>query len=147
MLAMVSVEINLMPNWTFFVQLGIFLSSAIVLNIFVIRPVLRIFDRRSEYTIDAESEAAELNDESEQIESTCDRAIREVLREAHIQRAMCVAKARADADMMAENAKRESKQIAMETDISIDSSEKSISDDIAKNSRIIADEIVARIAG
>ncbi len=53
--------IDLLPNKTFFVQLGIFLFTFICLNFLVFQPVLRILQRRRELTVGSEKEAAEIN--------------------------------------------------------------------------------------
>ncbi len=57
--------IDLMPNETFFVQLGIFLVTLFCLNFLVFQPVLRILKRRQELTEGAEAEAARLGGETE----------------------------------------------------------------------------------
>lgn len=57
--------IDLLPNYTFFIQWGLFLYTFLVLNFLVFRPVMRILQRRRELTIGAEQEAEVLNDKTE----------------------------------------------------------------------------------
>jgi F-type H+-transporting ATPase subunit b len=57
--------IDLMPNQTFFIQMGIFLFSMALLNFLVFRPVLKILAKRKELTEDARLEAARLDIETQ----------------------------------------------------------------------------------
>lgn len=57
--------IDLLPNKTFFVQVGLFIFTYLVLNFLVFQPVLRILDRRKKLTVGSEKEAAELNTRTE----------------------------------------------------------------------------------
>jgi F-type H+-transporting ATPase subunit b len=57
--------IDLMPNMTFFVQLGIFLLTLACLHLLVFRPVLRLIARRKEVTEGYRSRADEFTAETE----------------------------------------------------------------------------------
>lgn len=57
--------IDLMPNITFFVQLGVFLVTLLILHLLVFRPILRIIDRRQALTEGAQEEAQVLDSKTE----------------------------------------------------------------------------------
>lgn len=57
--------IDLMPNMTFFVQMGIFLFTLIFMNVLIFRPVLRLIERRREVTEGYRAQAAGLQDQTE----------------------------------------------------------------------------------
>ena len=59
--------IDLMPNQTFFVQVGLFLFTYVVLTYLVFKPVLRILERRKQLTIGAEQQAAEISTRTENL--------------------------------------------------------------------------------
>jgi len=57
--------INLMPDLTFFVQMGIFIFVLISMRILIFRPILRILVRRKELTEGAQEEAEALDIKTE----------------------------------------------------------------------------------
>jgi len=142
-----TVEIHLMPDWTIFVQLGIFLLSAAVLTFFVFRPVLRLFDRRRGYTSDAEIEAGRLNGEAESLEFSCNKLLTEALENAHIRKSKEIAMANSEAERIVSDARIRAKQIAEETDISIYTSEKSVMEEMKINAEMLAGDMISRVTG
>lgn len=59
--------IDLMPNMTFFVQLGIFLVTLVLMNFLIFRPVLRLIAKRKEVTEGYRIRAEQLSAETDQL--------------------------------------------------------------------------------
>lgn len=59
--------IDLMPNMTFFVQLGIFLITLSFLHLLIFRPVLRLIAKRKEVTDGYRSRAEQLGTQTEEM--------------------------------------------------------------------------------
>lgn len=64
---LLSSEINLFPDGTVFVQLGIFLAVAALLNTLVFKPILRIMDLRRSKTEGDRRRIEELKNETEKL--------------------------------------------------------------------------------
>ncbi|MFO1463024.1 MAG: ATP synthase F0 subunit B [bacterium] len=62
--------VELLPNETLFVQIGVFLFTFIVLNFLVFRPVLRLMERRKSLTVGAEHEAEVLGEKTQKLIET-----------------------------------------------------------------------------
>ena len=76
MLTLIASGINLMPDRTLIIQLGIFLFVIATLQICIFGPVLRIIDKRKSATKDAQEEARRLTAESERIEKESGAALK-----------------------------------------------------------------------
>jgi F-type H+-transporting ATPase subunit b len=59
--------IDLMPNATFFVQLGIFLFTLTCMHLLIFRPVLRLMAKRKEVTEGYRHRAEDLDSQTEQM--------------------------------------------------------------------------------
>lgn len=68
--------IDLMPNVTFFVQLGIFLVTLFALHLLIFRPILRIIVRREELTAGFRKETDTLNDKTEALLLDCENKMK-----------------------------------------------------------------------
>jgi len=59
--------VELLPNETLFIQIGVFLITFIILNFLVFRPVLRLMDRRKALTLGAEHDAKFLDEKTQKM--------------------------------------------------------------------------------
>lgn len=57
--------INLAPDLTVFIQIGLFVSLIFILNILIYKPVLKVLDSRGKKISGLEDDAARLNEEVE----------------------------------------------------------------------------------
>lgn len=143
MLAVIASGINLAPDWTFVIQLGVFLSAVAVLYVFVFGPTFRILDMRKKFTTDARCRADELADESNRMEEERKKAVAtahtevdaermRVVREADIRAGQIVADAREKSSRLINaQAKAKSKELA--------------SLDVESEAKAIADSIISRV--
>lgn len=145
MLAVMAVKIELMPDWTIFVQLGVFLSTLVVLNLLVFRPVLRIIDRRRTFTDDARADAEQKNAEAARLEDERSRAITTAIREGEVLRDGKVAASRKEAEAIVAEARESAKRLLDSTEISIESSEEAARSIISREAEGLAEEIANRI--
>jgi len=90
--------IRLLPDWTFFVQLFIFLFVLLVLTVLVIWPMQKLIDRRRAFTNETVEGAAHLIAEAEQFELGRKEMLALALREAQAERERQATAARRDAD-------------------------------------------------
>lgn len=145
MLLTVSADIHLMPDWTFFVQLGIFLLAAAMMYLFIVRPIQKVLDMRKLYTKDADSNAEMLNAESAALERERIEAIEKALRKAHEARESSIASAKERAGEIINEARIEARRIVDDADVSIDSSRRMIVDEMGSQADELAKEIERRI--
>lgn len=145
MLAVMAVKIELMPDWTIFVQLGVFLSTLVVLNFLVFRPVLRIIDRRRTFTDDARADAEQKNAEAARLEDERSRSITAAIREGEVLRDGKVAASRKEAEAIVAEARESAKRLLDSTEISIESSEEAARSIISREAEGLAEEIANRI--
>ncbi len=147
MLASTGAKINIMPDWTVFVQLGVFLLTLLVLNFLVFRPVLRVLDRRRSFTEDARKDAAEKNLESDRLEDEREAAITKAYKEAEAMREEKVAAKRKEAEKIVSDAKTRMQGLLDSTEVSVETSESAAAQEISKRAEELAKEIVSRVAG
>jgi len=145
MLAVMALKIELMPDWTIFVQLGIFISTMAVLHLLVFRPVLRIIDRRAQYTSDARADARDKNAEAERVEGERSLAISAVIKEGEQARERKLTEARKDAEKIVAEAREAARRMLDTTEVSVESSEEVAEMVIEVESEILADDIANRI--
>lgn len=142
---MLAFEINLIPDWTTFVQLAIFLSTLVVLNFFVFRPTLRTLDRRREFTEERRVEAEKLGAEAEFLEkemaSKLSAEIESLTKENNIR----IAAANRDAEKTVRAARLKAKEISDSADHSIAVSEERLALEMKKSAAELAGDIVRRI--
>jgi len=144
-IAIVATKIHLMPNWTIAVQLGIFLSALVVLNFLVFRPIMHIFDTRRKYTSDAEDNEMALSGESERLERSRTGALSDALAEAQLARAKAISRAQSEGEQIIADAREDARLLALETEVSIESSERSIFEEMNEEANEISEEIVREI--
>ncbi|HPM40860.1 MAG TPA: ATP synthase F0 subunit B [bacterium] len=147
MLASTGAKINIMPDWTVFVQLGVFLLTLLVLNFLVFRPVLRVLDRRRSFTEDARNDAAEKNLESEKLEKEREAAITEAYKEAEVMREAKIAAKRREAEAIVADAKTRMQGLLDSTEVSVETSESAAASEISRRAEELAKGIVSRVAG
>ncbi|MBU4485115.1 ATP synthase F0 subunit B [bacterium] len=61
----VTPHIQLIPDWTVFIQIAIFIAVTLVLNLLVFKPIVKILKRRHEATSGAMNYASELEEKAE----------------------------------------------------------------------------------
>jgi F0F1-type ATP synthase membrane subunit b/b' len=140
-----SESIRLMPDWTVTVQLLIFVSVMTALTFLVIRPTIRIIDRRKQFTSDAAEEAEKLFAEAEQLRAGRREALAMSLKDAHAEYEKRTAEARKSADAITEAARAKVADILRGEAKSIASSEVVGDKDLDARVKEISREIVARV--
>ncbi|MFA4875622.1 MAG: hypothetical protein WC690_09825 [bacterium] len=139
-------EITLMPDWTVVVQLFIFLVVATTLTFFVIRPTIRIIDRRRQFTSDAAAEAAKLMNEAEQLDIGRREALAMALGEAHAEYAKRATEAHGKADGAIAEARAKSAETLKGEAASIESMEALNEKELESCANGLATDIVARVS-
>lgn len=139
--------IHLMPDWTVAVQLAIFLSALSIIYFLVLKPILKIIDRRNIFTINARSEAGELGSKADGLDSERKISIFAALKETEARLAGDIASAKLKADEIIAGARRQAKEILDSSEESIEASERSFEKEIQNQADAVANEIVARTLG
>jgi F-type H+-transporting ATPase subunit b len=145
MLAIVAAEMNLMPDWTIVVQLGIFLCTLAILTVFIFKPVLRILDRRKSFTEGAYSEAQMLGEEAARLDAERSRAVAMALSEAKSEADRHVADTHRQAEGQLAEARVKAKQLLDTAEVSVESSEESVVAEMRRRADELAQEIVSRV--
>lgn len=138
-------EIRIIPDWTILIELAIFIIAIIVMNALVLRPMLRVMDRRREFTVDASEEAEKLSDGAEQLELGRHEVLTMALREAQAERDRRTQETLREADRIKADALSRMNETISSSEISVESAEGSIIEEMNQRSKELADEIVARI--
>ena len=73
---------SLLPDFTFFYQLAVFLLLFVVLNFLLFKPLLRMFERREQGVRGPEERAGSLRDQMEEMKAGYDKRIGDALAEA-----------------------------------------------------------------
>lgn len=144
---MLAFEINLIPDWTTFVQLAIFLSTLVVLNFFVFRPTLRTLDRRREFTEGRRVEAEKIGAEAELLEKEMASKLSAEIENLTKENNRRIAAANRDAEKTVRTARLKAKEISDSADLSIAVSEERLALEMKKNAAELAGDIVRRITG
>lgn len=147
MLAVMGVDIHLAPNWTFFVQIAVFLSVVAILNFLVFKPLLRILDWRKRFTHEAREEAGYLHSQADMIEAEASTEISDEIRKANTTGERKIAQRRGEAEGIVANAHNEARRIIDDAESSMKSSTASIVTDMDQRARSLADEIASRMLG
>lgn len=142
---MLAAEIHLMPDWTVFVQMGVFLLVLVVLFLFVIRPTLRVIDQRRRFTAAARAEGDRLNAEADRLDAERRAAIARAIDEASALRERQEAAAHRDAERVVAEARQEAQRLLDSGEVSMELSEKTAADGIAREAEEIAQEIAQRV--
>ncbi|MFH1830668.1 MAG: ATP synthase F0 subunit B [Pseudomonadota bacterium] len=142
---LLATEIELIPNWTLFIQIGIFLFVLFMLNFLFFKPLLKLMDRRKQFTSDASQEAASLNDESQQLEAGRLQVLGMALKEAQDDRAKRTTDAVREADKIINEGRAKMGEMISSNLISIESTENSIVDEMNDRATKLADEIIVRL--
>lgn len=145
MLAAYSAEIHLMPDWTFFVQLGIFLLAAAVMNSFMFKPMLRLLKKRREYTTDAEARAASIVVAADGLEKLKAKKYEDAIGEIQNTMAAEAAGTRRDAETIISDAKALAKKRMKEAEAAIEASKRVIAADIGRQASSVADDVVSKL--
>jgi len=138
-------EIRIIPDWTILIEIVVFLSVIIVLNSLVLRPMLRVMDKRREFTVDAKEEADNLIEDSDQLDEGRREVLAMALREAQAERDRRIAETLRNADGVVAEARSRMDKMISSTEVSIESTERSIVEELEGRSNELADMIVKRI--
>lgn len=145
MLAAYSAEIHLMPDWTFFVQLGIFFFAAVVMNSFMFKPMLRLLKKRREYTVDAQERAASIDAAADELERQTAMKLSEAAKEIQDAREDRIAGVYKETLKIISDAKALAKKRKKDTETAIEASKHAIAADIARQVGSIADDVVLKL--
>ncbi len=138
-------EIRIIPDWTILIELAIFIIVIIVLNVLVLKPMLKVMDRRREFTVDASQEAKKLNDEAEQLEQGRHEVLTMALSEAQATRDEKTQETLREADRIKAEARSRMDETISSSEVSVESAEGSIIEEMNQRSNELADQIVVRI--
>lgn len=137
--------IHLLPNWTIFVQLGIFIVALIIIKVFMLEPALRVISLRRAYSEGAKREAELLEDKARDLDERRQSILKKEIDESQLIRSESVATANIAHTSILRAAREDVKKLFESSAISIDSSEKTIHEAMEKKADDLAGEIVARI--
>lgn len=138
-------EIRIIPDWTVLIEIVVFLFVILVINAFVIRPMLRIMSKRRAFTVDASDEARKLGYEADQLDEGKREVLSMSLREAQADRDEKTQKTLREADRIKAEARSKMDEIISSTEVSMESGDRSIVEEMGERSRELADMIVERI--
>lgn len=147
MLAVMGVDIHLVPDWTLFVQVAVFLSAVAILNFLVFKPLLRILDWRKRFTREAREEAGYLHSQTDMIEAEASAEISDEIRKANTLGEKRIAQRCREAEGIVANAHNEARRIIDDAETSMKSSAASIVTEMDQQARSFADEIASRMLG
>lgn len=140
-------EIRIIPDWTILIEIAVFLFVLIVLNLLVMRPMLRIIDKRREFTTDASEEAGKLSADASQLDDGRHEVLTMALREAQKERDERTFEALREADRIKAEAISRMDKMTSSSEISIETGDRSIVEELNERSQELAREIVERIEG
>lgn len=143
----ISAAISLEPDWTLFVQLGVFLCTLAALDRFIFRPVLRIMDERKRFTEGARATAARLTAEADELDEERRRRTHAAIKDADGIRSGELAAAEAEAARVIETSRAECKRLLDSTEMSIEVSEGSVEKRMQEEAEALSEEIVSRVTG
>lgn len=135
--------IDLMPNMTFFVQLGVFLVSLIFMNYLIFRPVLRLVARRKEITEGFRGEAEHLDGETEQLVAQYEENLRKAREDGLVEKGvltkqgeeegrLLLGQVRGQIDQSLENNRREIVAQSKEAQLSLRKHSRDLSEEMAE---------------
>lgn len=135
--------IDLMPNQTFFLQMGIFLITLFLMNLLIFRPILRILVRRKELTEGARAEAEALNEKTGVLVTEYDQKIKgardeglsakgQIMNEGESEARAVLKQAREDMDQSLENKRKEISAEAKEAQLALRKYSRDLSQDMAE---------------
>jgi F0F1-type ATP synthase membrane subunit b/b' len=139
-----SSAIRLLPDWTLLVQLAVFLAVLASLTFLVIRPTLRLLERRRSFTSEAMEHAAKLASDAEQLEAGRREVLAMALREAQASREQRVAAARRRADKTIAESRVGVAELLQHGTYGIESAEALAEFDLEALSQNLADRIMQR---
>jgi F-type H+-transporting ATPase subunit b len=139
--------IRLIPDFTVFYQLAIFLAVVAILSVFVFRPVLRILDKRRDKTLETEVRAEMLQTDINLINKEYDETISRARKEGCIIQQQVINKAEADAKKIIQAARREEKELSEKSRERISAEKTLLKKDLSKNIDEFSDMIVSKILG
>lgn len=139
-------ELRIIPDWTILIEFAVFLFVLFVLNVLIIKPLLKIMERRKAFTVDASEEAHGLTEEADHLEVGRHEVLTMALREAQSDRDKGIGKALREADGITSAARSWMGKTVSSTEVSIESDERSIVEEMDKRSKELADMIVDRVS-
>ena len=141
-------EIRIIPDWTILIEIVVFLFVILVLNALVLRPMLRVMDKRKAFTIDASDEAGKLNQEADQLEAGRREVLAMAIREAQAERDEKTQKTLREADRIKAEARSKMDEMISSSEVSIEQSgDRSIVEEMSERSRELSDVIVRKVEG
>lgn len=145
MLASASNQINLMPDWTFLVQLVMFFCAFIVLKFLVFKPLLHLYQIRKKYTVETEASARSKDDEATRLELEAKTKLAEAVKALQKEREKIIAVARQKAEDATLQAKKQSKDISQSARDNALSEKNKASGNIKGEVRGLVDEIKSKV--
>lgn len=145
MLAILSSEISLAPDWTVLAQLCVFLCVMAVLWILVFKPTLRVIDLRKNFTTDALERSRSLNSEAEALENERKVMLAGALEEIAVENAAVLAAKRKEAEKIIADARIEAKRILDSTELSVEASEERSAEEINRQADMLAKYVVTKV--
>lgn len=142
---MLAAEIHLLPDWTVFVQLGIFLLTLTVLHIFVFRPTLHLLEKRKKFTADARVAAGKFGSDADELDKKRAQIISGEMEKTDTQAAVMLADKRREAEKIIFDARVEAKRILESAETSVEISEQAVALEMKKKAGELAKDIAARV--
>ena len=145
MLASGSTQISLMPDWTFFIQLVVFFCAFLILNFLVFKPLLKLYQIRKKYTVDAEAHAKSKNEEAVRLELEVKQKLSEAILALQKEREKKIAETMYRAEEVTSQAKKQSKDISKSARESASSEKDKAAGKIKDELRGLVDEIKSKV--
>lgn len=145
MLAAGSNQINLLPDWTFFVQLVIFFCAYLILNFLVFKPLLKLYKIRKKYTVDTELAARQSEEEAARLDLEMKSRMAEEVSRLQKEREKKIMEARQKAEGITSDAKLSSKDISRQAREKAAAEKQKASEKIPEEVRGLIDEIKSKV--
>ncbi len=134
-------EIN--PNFTIFIQAGIYLAIFFILKTLYFRPILELLKKREQLTQGRRTESGELEAQLAAIKATYDSQLKEVREKLEVERLQSIQKVRTAAEDRISQAKSKSEKAQTEHSDALDREAKSVRGKFSVLSGDIKKEIVS----
>lgn len=143
---MLASGVQLLPDWTVFVQLGIFLLVAVALNALVFRPVFRIMALRRERTKGEMEKIEKLKQKTEAMLVEYEKKLQGAKREAFQMKEAIRKEGEAQAQQLLQEARSagrtELEQVKKELEASVDQARQKLQGEAANLSEMMVEKIL-----
>lgn len=139
--------IDLYPNVTFFIQMGIFLATLFFLNFLIFRPVLRLIAKRKEITEGYRAEAQRLESQTQELVSQVESKMKQAREAGIAQKGQVTREGETEAQDILEQARNDLEENLQRHRQAIQSECKEAQLSLRKHTQEISEEMAEKLLG